>query len=119
MSCFYPHPSSRSVLEESRLHQIYVLACICAAEPSTDDLSMSAAFQALKLRAGDKHCLVARSKCYLKLGDTENSLKDAEASLQNDKTFCKVNGMKCQESGVAKDWSFICETLKGLGDRTV
>ncbi|NXW59123.1 TTC25 protein, partial [Eurystomus gularis] len=44
---------------------------------------------ALKLRAGDKHCLAARSKCYLKLGDVENALKDAEASLQNDKMFSK------------------------------
>ncbi|NWV87598.1 TTC25 protein, partial [Machaerirhynchus nigripectus] len=43
--------------------------------------------EALKLRAGDKHCLITRSKCFLKLGDTENSLKDAEASLQIDKTF--------------------------------
>lgn len=91
---FYPHPSSRSVLGQSRLHQIYALVCICAVEPSTDDISMFAVFQALKLRAGDKHCLIARSKCYLKLGDTENSLKDAEASLQNDKTFSKVNSMK-------------------------
>lgn len=47
-------------------------------------------FQALKLRAGDKHCLITRSKCFLKLGDTENSLKDAEASLQVDKTFYEV-----------------------------
>ncbi|XP_059582927.1 outer dynein arm-docking complex subunit 4 isoform X3 [Alligator mississippiensis] len=49
---------------------------------------------ALQLQKGDKHCLVARSKCYLKLGDTENSLKDAEASLQNDKTFSKSKKMK-------------------------
>lgn len=54
----------------------------------------AAPFQALKLRAGDKHGLAARSKCYLKLGDTENALKDAEASLQDDKTFSEVNGTK-------------------------
>lgn len=47
-------------------------------------------FQALKLREGDKYCLITRSKCFLKLGDTENSLKDAEASLQIDKTFSEV-----------------------------
>lgn len=47
--------------------------------------------QALQLRAGDKHGLVARSRCYLKLGDTQSSLKDAEASLQSDKTFPEVN----------------------------
>uniref|UniRef100_A0A8U8C3G1 Uncharacterized protein n=1 Tax=Geospiza parvula TaxID=87175 RepID=A0A8U8C3G1_GEOPR len=45
---------------------------------------------ALKLRAGDKHCLITRSKCFLKLGHTENSLKDAEASLQIDNTFYEV-----------------------------
>lgn len=71
----------------SNIHACMRLCC-CA---GTDGLPLSAAFQALKLRAGDKDCLVARSKCYLKLGDTENSLKDAEASLQNDKTFSKVN----------------------------
>ncbi|NXP17948.1 TTC25 protein, partial [Scytalopus superciliaris] len=42
---------------------------------------------ALKLREGDKKCLITRSKCFLKLGDTESSLKDAEDSLQKDKTF--------------------------------
>lgn len=55
-------------------------------------------FQALKLREGDKDCLAARSKCYLRLGDTESSLKDAEASLQNDKTFSKVTSMKREEA---------------------
>lgn len=44
---------------------------------------------ALHLQSGDKNCLVARSKCYLKMGDLEKSLEDAEASLQNDPTFCK------------------------------
>lgn len=119
MLCFYPHPPSQSVSGQSRSHQIYVLACICAAEHSTGDLLVSAVLQALKLRAADKHCLVARSKCYLKLGDTENSLKDAEASLQSDKTFSKVNSTKRQECGVAEDRSVSCETLQGLGGRTV
>uniref|UniRef100_A0A8C5YY90 Uncharacterized protein n=1 Tax=Marmota marmota marmota TaxID=9994 RepID=A0A8C5YY90_MARMA len=45
---------------------------------------------ALHLQNGDKNCLVARSKCYLKMGDLEKSLKDAEASLHSDPTFCKV-----------------------------
>ncbi|XP_038018764.1 tetratricopeptide repeat protein 25 isoform X2 [Motacilla alba alba] len=49
---------------------------------------------ALKLRAGDKHCLITRSKCFLKLGDTENSLKDAEASLQIDSTFYELQSKK-------------------------
>lgn len=46
--------------------------------------------QALHLQNGDKNCLVARSKCFLKMGELEKSLKDAEDSLQGDPTFCKV-----------------------------
>ncbi|KFV19848.1 Tetratricopeptide repeat protein 25, partial [Tauraco erythrolophus] len=61
---------------------------------------------ALRLRAGDKHCLVARSKCYLKLGDTENSLKDAEASLQNDKTFSKGLYQKAETLYTMGDFEF-------------
>ncbi|XP_046329554.2 outer dynein arm-docking complex subunit 4-like [Haliotis rufescens] len=44
---------------------------------------------ALELQRGDKSCLVARSKCHLQLGDTKNALVDAEASLEEDKTFHK------------------------------
>ncbi|XP_064351781.1 outer dynein arm-docking complex subunit 4 isoform X3 [Camelus dromedarius] len=44
---------------------------------------------ALHLQNGDKNCLVARSKCFLKMGELEKSLADAEASLQGDPTFCK------------------------------
>ncbi|KAM9746301.1 outer dynein arm-docking complex subunit 4 [Menidia menidia] len=40
---------------------------------------------ALSLQPGDKKCLVRRSKCYMKIGQFENALKDAEASLQGDK----------------------------------
>ncbi|XP_035424320.1 outer dynein arm-docking complex subunit 4 isoform X2 [Cygnus atratus] len=61
---------------------------------------------ALKLRAEDKHCLVARSKCYLRLGDTENSLKDAEASLQNDKTFPKGLYQKAETLYTMGDFEF-------------
>ncbi|XP_063034894.1 outer dynein arm-docking complex subunit 4 isoform X2 [Melospiza melodia melodia] len=49
---------------------------------------------ALKLRGADKHCLITRSKCFLRLGDTENSLKDAEASLQIDDTFYELQSKK-------------------------
>uniref|UniRef100_A0A803TDE4 Outer dynein arm-docking complex subunit 4 n=1 Tax=Anolis carolinensis TaxID=28377 RepID=A0A803TDE4_ANOCA len=45
---------------------------------------------ALQLQPGDRNCLVARSKCYLRLGDTENALRDAEDSLTADKEFTKV-----------------------------
>ncbi|XP_044038496.1 outer dynein arm-docking complex subunit 4 [Siniperca chuatsi] len=42
---------------------------------------------ALTLKPGDKSCFVGRSKCYLKMGQSENALKDAEASLTQDKSF--------------------------------
>ncbi|NXU19955.1 TTC25 protein, partial [Pardalotus punctatus] len=61
---------------------------------------------ALKLRAGDKRCLVTRSKCFLKLGDTENSLKDAEASLQNDETFSEGLYQKAETLYTMGDFEF-------------
>ncbi|NWH36753.1 TTC25 protein, partial [Chloropsis hardwickii] len=61
---------------------------------------------ALKLRAGDKHCLITRSKCFLKLGDTENSLKDAEASLQIDKTFTEGLYQKAEALYTMGDFEF-------------
>ncbi|XP_026233420.1 tetratricopeptide repeat protein 25 [Anabas testudineus] len=42
---------------------------------------------ALTLKPGDKSGLVGRSRCYLKMGEPENALKDAEASLKEDKSF--------------------------------
>ncbi|XP_067332664.1 outer dynein arm-docking complex subunit 4 [Channa argus] len=42
---------------------------------------------ALTLKPDDKHCYVGRSKCYLKMGQPENALTDAEASLERDKSF--------------------------------
>jgi len=44
---------------------------------------------ALELQPDDKTCLVARSKCYLKLGDPQAALQDAEASLVEDKKYNK------------------------------
>ncbi|NXF24246.1 TTC25 protein, partial [Rhodinocichla rosea] len=61
---------------------------------------------ALKLRAGDKHCLITRSKCFLKLGDTENSLKDAEASLQIDNTFYEGLYQKAETLYAMGDFEF-------------
>ncbi|XP_072212860.1 outer dynein arm-docking complex subunit 4 isoform X2 [Excalfactoria chinensis] len=61
---------------------------------------------ALKLRAGDKHGLVARSQCYLKLGDVQNSLKDAEASLKNDKTFSEGLYQKAETLYTMGDFEF-------------
>uniref|UniRef100_A0A8D2AIU1 Outer dynein arm-docking complex subunit 4 n=1 Tax=Sciurus vulgaris TaxID=55149 RepID=A0A8D2AIU1_SCIVU len=61
---------------------------------------------ALHLQNGDKNCLVARSKCYLKMGDLEKSLKDAEASLQSDPTFCKGILQKAETLYTMGDFEF-------------
>ncbi|XP_038560615.1 tetratricopeptide repeat protein 25 [Micropterus salmoides] len=42
---------------------------------------------ALTLKPDEKTCFIGRSKCYLKMGQPENALKDAEASLTQDKSF--------------------------------
>ncbi|XP_008833492.1 tetratricopeptide repeat protein 25 isoform X3 [Nannospalax galili] len=61
---------------------------------------------ALHLQSGDKNCLVARSKCYLKMGALEESLKDAEASLQSDPTFCKGILQKAETLYTMGDFEF-------------
>uniref|UniRef100_G3TPV1 Outer dynein arm-docking complex subunit 4 n=1 Tax=Loxodonta africana TaxID=9785 RepID=G3TPV1_LOXAF len=61
---------------------------------------------ALHLQNGDKNCLVARSKCFLKMGDLEKSLKDAEASLQGDPTFCKGILQKAETLYTMGDFEF-------------
>ncbi|XP_073230927.1 outer dynein arm-docking complex subunit 4-like [Porites lutea] len=45
--------------------------------------------QALELQPGYKVCLVQRSKCYLRLGDPDAALRDAEESLAEDKDYNK------------------------------
>ncbi|NXJ85358.1 TTC25 protein, partial [Trogon melanurus] len=66
-----------------------------------------ACFQrALTLRAGDKDCLVARSECHRRLGDLDNALKDAEASLENDKTFAKGLYQKAETLYTMGDFEF-------------
>uniref|UniRef100_A0A8V5GUP2 Outer dynein arm-docking complex subunit 4 n=1 Tax=Melopsittacus undulatus TaxID=13146 RepID=A0A8V5GUP2_MELUD len=61
---------------------------------------------ALKLRGGDRDCLAARSQCYLRLGDTDNALKDAEASLQKDQTFSKGLYQKAEALYTMGDFEF-------------
>lgn len=46
--------------------------------------------QALAIKPEDKTCYVGRSRCYLMIGQPQNALKDAEASLKEDKFFFKV-----------------------------
>nr|XP_006199313.1 tetratricopeptide repeat protein 25 isoform X1 [Vicugna pacos] len=61
---------------------------------------------ALHLQNGDKNCLVARSKCFLKMGELEKSLVDAEASLQGDPTFCKGILQKAETLYTMGDFEF-------------
>uniref|UniRef100_A0A8C6XQ82 Outer dynein arm-docking complex subunit 4 n=1 Tax=Naja naja TaxID=35670 RepID=A0A8C6XQ82_NAJNA len=61
---------------------------------------------ALQLQPGDRNCLVSRSKCYLRLGDTENALKDAEASLTADKEFTKGLYQKAEALYTMGDFEF-------------
>ncbi|KAJ3379020.1 Tetratricopeptide repeat protein 25 [Entophlyctis sp. JEL0112] len=46
--------------------------------------------KALEMRLNDKHCLVARSKCYLQLGDSESALEDANMALKQDSAFFRA-----------------------------
>ncbi|XP_065766832.1 outer dynein arm-docking complex subunit 4 isoform X3 [Muntiacus reevesi] len=62
--------------------------------------------QALHLQSGDRNCLVARSKCFLKMGELEKSLEDAEASLQGDPTFCKGILQKAETLYTMGDFEF-------------
>ncbi|XP_065766831.1 outer dynein arm-docking complex subunit 4 isoform X2 [Muntiacus reevesi] len=61
---------------------------------------------ALHLQSGDRNCLVARSKCFLKMGELEKSLEDAEASLQGDPTFCKGILQKAETLYTMGDFEF-------------
>lgn len=45
--------------------------------------------KALMLKPGDKSCLVARSKCYLQIGDPQSALNDADECIKNDKNYHK------------------------------
>ncbi|KAJ9586817.1 hypothetical protein L9F63_019603 [Diploptera punctata] len=52
--------------------------------------------KALELNARDKNALVARSKCYLLLGEPQLALKDAETALQVDKNFIRAIFQKAE-----------------------
>ncbi|KAI8615717.1 hypothetical protein BC830DRAFT_1054318, partial [Chytriomyces sp. MP71] len=45
--------------------------------------------QALSIRPTDKHCLVARSKCYIQIGSATLALADANSCLSDDPHFFK------------------------------
>ena len=46
--------------------------------------------QALDLKPNDKNCLIARGQCYMRLGDAEKSLADANETLKEDPKYIKV-----------------------------
>lgn len=41
------------------------------------------------MQSDERSCLVARSKCYLQLGETTKALEDAEDALKDDKLYHK------------------------------
>lgn len=50
----------------------------------------------MELNPAEKNSLVARSKCYILLGQPENALKDAETALHVDKSFIKAIYQKAE-----------------------
>lgn len=52
--------------------------------------------QALELNPSDQNALVARSKCYLLLGDPASGLQDAETALQTDKNNIRAIYQKAE-----------------------
>ncbi|KAI5704640.1 hypothetical protein M8J75_007509 [Diaphorina citri] len=52
--------------------------------------------KALELNPTDKNALVARSKCYLLLGESQKALEDAETALENDKGFIRAIFQKAE-----------------------
>ncbi|KAK9510751.1 hypothetical protein O3M35_005472 [Rhynocoris fuscipes] len=53
------------------------------------NIALSFINKALNLNPEDKNALVARSKCYLLLGEAKHALEDAESALALDSTFIK------------------------------
>jgi hypothetical protein len=73
-------------------------------------------FQALELNPKDKNALVARSKCYLQLGEPHLALKDAETALHGDKNFIRgrrsrhitISETSCMNMGFSNVQLLIC-----------
>ncbi|XP_075071427.1 outer dynein arm-docking complex subunit 4 isoform X2 [Mixophyes fleayi] len=61
---------------------------------------------ALDLQPNEKHCLVARSKCFLKLGDPASALRDADSSLQEEKDFFRGLYQKAEALYAMGDFEF-------------
>jgi tetratricopeptide (TPR) repeat protein len=52
--------------------------------------------KALDIKPSDKHCLVARSRCYIQIGSPQDALKDANASLKDDPAYYKGIYLKAE-----------------------
>ncbi|XP_067285008.1 outer dynein arm-docking complex subunit 4 [Pseudorasbora parva] len=61
---------------------------------------------ALRLQPDDKNCLVARSRCFVKLGDAESALQDAQTSLKDDKHYFKGLYQKAEALYTMGDFEF-------------
>lgn len=59
-------------------------------------IDFSVHFQALELNPTEKNALVARSKCYILLGQPAKGLEDAEMALNIDKNFLKAIYQKAE-----------------------
>ena len=57
---------------------------------SFEQLCMSYLSQALECQHDNRNCLVARSYCYLQLGDPDKALEDALKTLSDDPLYIKV-----------------------------
>ncbi len=53
--------------------------------------------KALGLRESDKHCLVARSRCFVQMGTHKQALDDANECLRDDPSYFKGASAPCSE----------------------
>lgn len=44
----------------------------------------------MEIKPGDKKCLIARARCYLKIGNAEKALDDSNEIHVNDPEYVKV-----------------------------
>ncbi|KAJ3274776.1 Tetratricopeptide repeat protein 25 [Terramyces sp. JEL0728] len=84
-----PETEEEEVEEIISSFQSYAAEGDILAKQGNYQKSIEAYSKALHLRPLDKNALVARSKCYLQLGDTQKALQDADTSLTDEVDFFK------------------------------
>lgn len=87
----------RHLIHETCLNLLDIVFYILHPQITPGSLLVFHHMQALDFQQDDKSCLVARSHCYLQLGDNAAALKDAEDSLNENKKYYK--GL-CQKAEV-------------------